>query len=82
MYMSPEQANGDAVDQRPISIHLAVLCILPQRQTSFIGNGLLDTLYQHAQAPPPLDAGLKISSAMTAIMMEHWRKSPEIATRI
>ncbi len=79
MYMSPEQANGDAVDQRADLYSLGcVMYFALSGKPPFIGNSLLDTLYQHVhKPPPPLDAGLKISSAMTAIMMKALEKKPE-----
>jgi serine/threonine protein kinase len=44
----------------------------------FLGNSLLDTLYQHVhKPPPPLDANLKISSDMISIMMKALEKKPE-----
>ena len=79
MYMSPEQANGDAVDQRADLYSLGcVMYFALSGKPPFIGNSLLDTLYQHVhKPPPPLDAGLKISSAMIAIMMKALEKKPE-----
>ncbi len=79
MYMSPEQANGDPVDQRADLYSLGcVMYFALSGKPPFLGNSLLDTLYQHVhKPPPPLDASLKISSDMISIMMKALEKKPE-----
>ncbi|MFA7339471.1 MAG: serine/threonine-protein kinase [Candidatus Obscuribacterales bacterium] len=79
MYMSPEQANGDPVDQRADLYSLGcVMYFALSGKPPFLGNSLLDTLYQHVhKPPPPLDASLKISNDMISIMMKALEKKPE-----
>jgi len=79
MYMSPEQANGDSVDQRADLYSLGcVMYFALSGKPPFIGNSMLDTLYQHVhKPPPPIDASLKISSDMLSIMMKALEKKPE-----
>ena len=79
LYMSPEQANGDKVDARADLYSFGCLMYFAlSGKPPFIGTSLLDTLYQHVhKAPPPLDASLKISSAMTSIMMKALEKKPD-----
>ncbi|CAN5601992.1 hypothetical protein BH11CYA1_BH11CYA1_28800 [soil metagenome] len=79
LYMSPEQANGDKVDTRADIYSLGCLVYFALSGTPpFIGNSLLDTLYQHVhKPPPPLDSNLKISNAMNSIMMKALEKKPE-----
>lgn len=79
MYMSPEQASGDSVDQRADLYSLGcVMYFALSGKPPFIGNSMLDTLYQHVhKPPPPIDAALKISSDMLSIMMKALEKKPE-----
>lgn len=79
MYMSPEQANGDPVDKRADLYSLGcVMYFALSGKPPFLGNSLLDTLYQHVhKPPPPLDSSLKISSDLISIMMKALEKKPE-----
>lgn len=78
IYMSPEQAMTEVVDQRSDIYSLGcVMYFALTGKPPFAAPSVMDILYQHVhKPPPPIDASFKVSPAMKSIVMKALEKKP------